>query len=103
MTQITYDDQYYYKLVTDAKTQETTKTILGIVPILEAVQIDVVTDTVYFLLRTSYHNHTIVRNIPRHHFSRYRIGKVSVTPIVCVAINPAITNTARNTTISMNR
>ena len=65
MAQISYDDQYYYKLVTDAKTQETTKTILGIVPILEAVQIDVVTDTVYFLLRTSYHSHTIVRNIPR--------------------------------------
>ena len=58
MAQISYDDQYYYKLVTDAKTQETTKTILGIVPILEAVQIDVVTDTVYFLLRTSYHSHT---------------------------------------------
>ena len=68
MPQIIHDDQYYYKLVTDAKTQETTKTILGIVPILEAVQIDVVTDTVYFLLRTSYHNHTIVRNIPRQLF-----------------------------------
>ena len=68
MPQILHDDQYYYKLVTDAKTQETTKTILGIVPILEAVQIDVVTDTVYFLLRTSYHNHTIVRNIPRQLF-----------------------------------
>ena len=68
MSQITYDDQYYYKLVTDAKTQETTKTILGIVPILEAVQIDVVTDTVYFLLRTSYHNHTIVRSVPKQLF-----------------------------------
>ena len=32
MAQISYDDQYYYKLVTDAKNQETTKTILGIVP-----------------------------------------------------------------------
>ena len=68
MAQISYDDQYYYKLVTDAKTQETTKTILGIVPILEAVQIDVVTDTVYFLLRTSYHNHTIVRSVPKQLF-----------------------------------
>ena len=46
---------------------------------------------------------SIVRNSPKHHFRRYKIGKVSVTPIVCVAINPAITNTTRNTTISMNR
>ena len=68
MAQISYDQQYYYKLVTDAKTQETTKTILGIVPILEAVQIDVVTDTVYFLLRTSYHSHTIVRSVPKQLF-----------------------------------
>ena len=68
MAQISYDDQYYYKLVTDAKNQETTKTILGIVPILEAVQIDVVTDTVYFLLRTSYHSHTIVRSVPKQLF-----------------------------------
>ena len=68
MTQITYDDQYYYKLVTDAKTQETTKTILGIVPILEAVQVDVVTDTIYYMLQTNYHGHSIVRKIPKQLF-----------------------------------
>ena len=69
MSQITYDDQYYYKPVTDAKTQETTKTILGIVPILEAVQIDVVTDTVYFLLRTKYRDHTVVKRVSKQIFT----------------------------------
>ena len=68
MPQIIYDDQYYYKLVTDAKTQETTKTILGIVPILEAVQVDVVTDTIYYMLQTNYHGHSIVRKIPKQLF-----------------------------------
>ena len=69
MAQISYDQQYYYKLVTDAKTQETTKTILGIVPILEAVQIDVVTDTVYFLLRTKYRDHTVVKRVSKQIFT----------------------------------
>ena len=46
---------------------------------------------------------SMVRNSSRHHLRRYRIGKVSVTPMVFVAMNPAMTNTTRNTTISRNR